>query len=220
MRSYKGLKSFCYGLILFASVEGRANETSVFDLETPRYQKSIPQWGFELSSSLSAFGSQSQTQTQGDNQIAAFSLGIEYQPAFIQKFGVLSIGPYYTLYPEFTRQGTDAAFALQAAGGTIRYQARYFLEQIVVPMIAYQVEHFQYRYSKGPSGSLVAKGPTFGLWFLLNSLDRSTASQMYMNTGISRSYAVLEFRVLQGKNTADDVNFYKGSYYFGLRFEM
>ena len=186
--------------------------------KAPKYQTLAPEWGVQLSFSPNALGGIALTQSQKDKPAFAFSLSADYQPTFIQKFGILGIGPIIEAFPIFDTSITNNPFSLLAAGGQIRYQARYFREQPVVPVAAYSVEYMKYQFNSGESGTLVAKGPSFGLWILLNVLEPDSAAQFYVNTGVLRSYLILEYKSLSGSDGT--ISFSGGSYYFGLRCEF
>jgi hypothetical protein len=230
MRSYNRAKSWFFSVpalliialelvvLPSANAEVPQSQLSFEDLRTPRFHQSRPEWGVEVTSSLNAFGGKALIYEQGTSPIYAFSIQMEYQPAVIQSYGVLGIGPSVALYPPFNTAVSSSFASLWAAGGQIRYQARYFREQILVPMIAYSAEYFNYDFQNGNHGNLIASGPTAGVWLLMNSLEKASASQLYLNNGVTRSYVVLEYRTLTSKDPL--LAGRKGSYYFGLRFEM
>ncbi len=188
------------------------------DSRTPLYQFKRPAWGFELSSSLNAFGKQALTQAQGTRPAYALSIHFDYQPKFFQKYGVLGIGPSLALYPFFNSAVAPQVFSVWSAGGQIHYQARYFRNQWVVPVFGYALEYLHYNLARGPDGSVVSHGPMVGLWFLMNVLEPSSAAQFYIDQGVLRTYFVLEGRNFSAQNA--DLNFTGFSYYFGLRFEF
>ena len=183
----------------------------------PRYHFVRPQWAIELNGSLNALGGTPLTPTQGNSTAFAVSLLAEYQPAFIQSLGVLGIGPALSVYP-MGGHITPNTFAIYSIGGQIRYQARYFRQQPLVPMVAYSVEWLSYNFSNGPSGTVMTSGPVLGLWLLLNILEPSAAASAYITTGIARTYAVVEWKTFSGINSP--VTLSGGSLYFGLRFEF
>jgi hypothetical protein len=131
---------------------------------------------------------------------------------------VVGIGPIVELYPIFNSGSTPTKFSLYSFGGQIRYQARYFREQVIVPVVGYTVESFYYSFTRGATGNLISSGPTAGLWFLLNFLEPQSASQFYINSGVLRSYLILEYRNMRGSDA--NVSFSGGSYYFGVRCEF
>lgn len=193
-------------------------EAKIRDSRNPKFWDIRPTWAFELSSSLNALGGNALTVDQGTNPTYAFAAAIEYQPPDIQKYGVFGIGPIFEVFPIFQGSSTPDRFSLLAGGFQFRYQARYFQEQPLVPMAAYSVEYFRYRFTSGPTGNTWLHGPTVGLWLLLNMLEPDTAAQFYINSGVVRSYVTLEYRILTGSGTGISVS--GGSFYFGLRCEF
>jgi hypothetical protein len=150
-------------------------------------------------------------------------LHLDYQPPFLQfGLGTFGFGGTLEIYPG---QGpTDSngqrnfVYAL-GAGGQVRYEARFGGQQTWVPIAAYTWERFRYRLRTGvPDGTFTARGPTLGLWLLLNSLNRSTAEDFFAEHGVSHTYLVAEWQRLTGSDEA--VSLAGDSYYFGIRFEF
>jgi hypothetical protein len=159
------------------------------------------------------------TVEQGSLPASAISLATEFQPRFLQFFGVIGFGPSATVYPIFGGTNLNPSWAsIWSVGGQIRYQAKYFRQQILVPNIAYSYEYFSYAFSAGKSGNLRAQGPIYGLWILLNLLDSSAAANFYIDAGVARTYLIFEARNLAGKD--DNISFGGMSYYVGLRMEL
>jgi hypothetical protein len=194
------------------------SEIEAEELDVPRYQLTRPNWGLELSSSLNALGGQALTAEQGTQPFAAFSITGEYQPPWTQSFGIFSLGPSLTLYPLFGGKATTGPFSVFSVGGQIRYQARYFREQILVPVVGYELECLKYNFTNGKAGAFLSQGPFVGLWFLLNVIDATSAGQFYLDSKVSRTYLVAELRSLKGGD--DKISVAGESFYFGLRFEF
>jgi len=186
----------------------------------PAYQLIRPTWAVEILGSFHAFGGQALAPSQAPAQANALNVLIEYQPAFFQSYGVLGIGPSFNLYPISPGTSTPSFFSVKSLGAQIRYQARFFRQQPVVPIVAYSVESLSYQYNVEGSGSVLIQGPTVGLWLLLNILEPTTSHHMYLSTGIVRTYAILEWRNMSGSNGVIPAINGGGSYYFGLRFEF
>lgn len=236
MRSYKvntqpprllAILLFFFSFPVLASVpessdsshEEAGSEASLKDFRVSPYKKIRPEWGIEFSTSPNAFGANALTVEQGTQPIWAFSLLGEYQPAFLQDIGVIGIGPAFNIYPAIGGTKFTPNFAsLVGLGGQIRYQARYFREQPVVPVVAYSLEEFKYVFDTGMSGWTLIHGPTVGLWVLLNFLESNSASYMYINNGVTRTYLIAEYRMMTGEDS--NLTIHGGSYYFGLRFEF
>jgi hypothetical protein len=190
----------------------------------PAYQVVRPQWGVQLSGAPAAFSGTALVPAQGTSQATGLTILAEYQPAFLQSIGVIGIGPSFNVYPIFYGNSTSNPFAIFSGGAQIRYQARFFREQPVVPIAAYGFEYLRYQYVanngvQGASGAMLISGPTLGAWILLNVIDSATASQMYLSTGIVRTYLTVEWKNMTGSDgTATVVS--GGSFYAGLRFEF
>jgi hypothetical protein len=203
----------------FTSFQAFSTETTGFDSRVPLYQQLKPLWGMELSGSLKALGRSSDIPFLTDGKIRAACFKFELQPSFFQKLGVLGFGPSIHLYPVSPiGQVTRAAIGLWSIGSQVRYQARFFREQPLVPYAGYGVERWYYRFVDGSQGRFFAKGPYLGAQFLLNFLDQETAAEFYVNSGVLRSYLVAEIKTLQGSD--DLVQLVGSSYYFGIRFEF
>lgn len=219
--------TFITTLVLSTSCMASASDTEsansaakMEDFDAPAYTKARPQMSFEINATLNAFGGRALTVSQGPYPIYGLNFHGEYQPVFFQKYGVLGIGPSFTIYLPHGGNITNAApaLALFSGGGQIRYQARYFREQILVPFVAFNAEYFSYNLTGRVTGSLISMGPSFGLQLLLNSLEPSAASKMHSNYNISRSYLNLEYRMLSGRDA--NISYSGGDIYTGLRFEF
>lgn len=206
-------------LTLVVSTGLHATESTQFDSRIPLYQQLKPDWGMELSGSLKALGSSPGIPNLASGKVRSASLKFEYQPSQLQSLGVFGIGPTLNLYPVSPiGQVTRAAIGIGSLGGQLRYQARYFREQPIVPYAGYSVERMSYRLVSGSKGNLVAKGPFFGALFLLNFVDSETAAEFYVNSGVLRSYLVAEIKTLVGSDSLIQLS--GRSYHFGIRFEF
>lgn len=186
----------------------------------PLYQRVRPKWAFEAAGSWRALGgSSSRIPGLGTtSNVYAVSLQFEYQPPILQVLGVVSLGPSLTLYPIPGGAVTSGMLGLWSGGGQIRYQARYFREQPIVPMVGYSMEYVSYSFRSGATGRMLAKGPFFGGMFLLNVVEPSSAAEMFVNFEIARSYLVAEYRMLSG--TDSDLSLSGSSIFVGLRLEF
>lgn len=185
----------------------------------PAYQLARPTWGVSVTGSLGAIGNSAVSTATGEGLARAIELQGEYQFPFLQAIGVLSLGPSVALYP-FTPTGsvTKAATSVWSAGGQVRYQARFFREQILVPMVGYEAQRLAYSFKDGNSGAAILQGPVFGGMLLLNIFEPSSASEFYIDQGVSRSYLVGEYKQLKG--TDGVITVANASIFFGLRFEF
>ncbi|HUP56892.1 MAG TPA: hypothetical protein VM598_05520 [Bdellovibrionota bacterium] len=193
----------------------------------PPYQRALPEWAFQASFSPGALGDGDIADASGSTAPTGVSLQVELQPAFLQGFGVLGFGPSLSVYPISGNESVASnSFALWSVGGQVRYQARYFREQPIVPMAGFAFERVAYRLNNlGPAGatrsvnsSVNMTGPFFGAWFLLSVLEPDQASMAYINSGLVRSYLTAEVRSMTGSD--DDVDLSGNSYFFGLRVEF
>lgn len=147
-----------------------------------------------------------------------YSMALEYQPEFIQRFGVLGIGIMGGFTQTETYNSTGPALkSLWLWGGQVRYQARFFGNQFIVPQVGYSYVQYQYKTNVG-SGAFGTHGPMAGLWFYLNSIDKDSARSAYQKFGLSRTYLVAEVRRVHGGNNRFYVN--DTTYNLGLRFEF
>jgi hypothetical protein len=192
----------------------------VFDPRVPLFQQLHPRWAIDVSFSMKPYKGQlpgaSASNVTGSRGI---TLRSEYQPAFLSKIGVVGIGPSLTVYPLVpTTAQTGNAFGLWSIGAQLRYQARFFRNQILVPWAGFAFENFRYGLSNGTKGTAMLTGPFFGGGVLLNALDGGMAADFYSDHGVLRTYAFAEIRALTGASGA--VNLSESSVFFGLRFEL
>lgn len=191
----------------------------------PRYEQERPNFAFQITSSLQAFGA-SQPFEDEDGEVVKydirnFGLGFDYQPAFLQDVGVLSVGATLNIYPVAPQGGlTEGPLDLWAAGFIAKYQARYIRGQWVVPYVGYETQFLNYKFQDDfvGSGTTTMSGPLFGALLLLNWMEPDAAFHLYSDTGIKRSYLFAEWKNL----TAGEGSFTMGepTLYFGLRLEM
>lgn len=186
----------------------------------PFYQTTRPAWAFEFTLSAYALGQQDIEGSQAGSITRAFETQVEYQFPFLQSIGVLSVGPSLVIYP-VTPLGTvtSNAFAIWSGGGQVRYQARFFREQPIVPMAGFEYQYLTYHFmSDGSMGATGVSGPFFGAMILLNFFEPSAASELFIEQGISRSYLLAEYKQMSGGDGTISVS--GGSYFFGLRLEF
>ena len=186
----------------------------------PRYQQMLPSWGIEFTASGKPLGSSDLgiDPNVPDSKTLGFSLKGEYQPLSVQKYGILSFGPSLSLYPTYPENQYATLFGLWSVGAQIRYQARYFREQPIVPLVGFALEYWNYHFKDGTLGGFTATGPFAGLMFLLNVIAPGEAADFYANYDVKRSYLVAEYRSLSGTNAVRTLT--GGSFFFGLRFEF
>ena len=222
------LNYFCIGLVtFFLALEfplySDDNPSETVEKANPRiplYQQSRPLWGFEMAGSLKALGGSPVIPNLGDAKVSAASLQLELQPKFLQRLGVFGLGPSFEVNPVNPFDGitSTAMGGLWSIGGQIRYQARFFLEQPIVPVVGYCAQYWNYRLADGTAGRFWAKGPVLGAMILLNFLDTDAAAEFFVDFGVSRTYLVAELRNIAGNDSV--ISFSGSSLFGGLRFEF
>ena len=165
-----------------------------------------PQFGFELATVVAS-------------DYVFLSNQLEYQPYFLQYFGVLGLGLSLSAADyAFTGKKYTVGFGV---GGQVRYQFQYFEDQVVVPMVGYQIDFRNYDRHDGMVTEIYNNpfhSPFVGAWALLNNIDKKAARALYDQFGIKRTYFVTELRNNFGTNS----KFWMANYdlYLGLRVEM
>ena len=187
-------------------------ESSVSNVRIPTLQKIQPQWALQFSGSPKAFG----LSTDGAF-IRGFSIQMDYQPQFFQKFGVLGFGPSFNLYPVIPYTGrTDGPIGIFSLGAQIQYQARFFREQPIVPIVGYNFEYLRQKFVDEAAQAGWISGATLGAMILLNEIDPTESADFYVNYQVCRTYLIAELRNSSGRGEAQAFR----SYFFGLRFEF
>ncbi len=190
-----------------------------YNPRVPLYQRSRPAIGVELVGSSRGVSADSTIPDLGSTVVRGFQLSAEYQPQFLQGVGVVSIGAQLSAYPIFeTTNATSSKLALWSWGGQIRYQARWFREQPLVPVVGFEMARWRYSLADGSTGSFNVQGPVLGAMLLLNVLDPGAAAGFYANHGVMRSYLVAEMHQLTGEDAL--IQLTGNTYFFGLRFEF
>lgn len=189
------------------------------DLRIPLHQYVRPSVGLGLDYSPSPFGNQTITNAQSGNTAFAVGVSVQYQPTFLQPYGVLGIGPSFSVYP-IAGSVTKSVISVVSGGGKASYQLRYFRNQFLVPVVSYSAEYLYYDFLGSPVGGFLIKGPSVALWFLLNIIEPSVANSAYVSTGIVRMYLTAEVKRMEGSTPSGDVLVSGNSWYFGLRFEF
>lgn len=201
--------------------EGRTSYASAndYDPRVPPHYYYRPQWAVSLNASPRALPN------FGDYPVRGFSVLFEYQPRFVQKIGVISLGPSITVYPvsnpsDVSNNGqiTSNVWSIWSVGGVFRYQARWFQNQWFVPTVGFTLDRISYRPKEGSSSVSIQKGPVFGLMLLLNAIDPDTAASSFADPGLVRSYLFAEMK----RPTSDGAELVARSevYQFGLRLEF
>ncbi len=203
---------------LESSPEIDARSLRAADIRVPLYQRTLPTWGFQFAISPRGLGSKSLFFGQDFNKLKAFSFSLEHQPKALQGGGLFAFGPTATIYPEIPSATlSENKFGIWSIGGQIRYQARYFREQPLVPYGGLNLEMVDYRLINGARGHILSMGGVLGAGLLLNALNQSEAAEFYANYGVTRSYLIAEFRGYSGSDINMDLG--GASLFFGLRLE-
>lgn len=208
---------FCSALLFGAPSQASPAEThqSVSSVSAqPRSAVDRPFVGIEVTGAATGFGDQSISWSKAApfNKLPV-RMQLDVQP--LHFLGVLSAGISGEYY--FTPKDASLQKAY-SIGAQLRYQARFFENQLLVPMAAYSAESFFYKIKGGPSDRLIARGPTLGVWLYLNAIDSGTARSARDDLGISRTYVTLERRTLEGARGA--VTLSGSTYQVGLRIEI
>ena len=189
------------------------------DSRIPGYTLAPPNWAVQILGSAKALGGKDLVTEQAGSPTRSAQVSFSYQPPVIQKAGVLSLGVQGGIFPISTDvRVASKVWSVWSAGLDLRYQARYFREQPVVPFLGLTYQRLAYRFESGASGVATLTGPVFGGMVLLNVLEPDAASEFYIRQGILRSYLVAEIQSLSG--TSKELSISGRSYFFGLRFEF
>jgi len=187
------------------------------EVENGKYKDLLSQWGTEIVGSPSALGGN--TITSGP-KTRGIGVALEYQPAAFQgHLGRVSFGPQLNDYPFVTgTQNAPMLIPVWSIGGIVRYQLVLVKHQIVVPMVGYSYEHVSYHLADVGDGALSLAGPIFGGYILLNEVDAVNGGDLYVTTGITRTYLVVEGKALTGSD--ENLSLSGTSFFFGLRLEF
>ncbi len=193
--------------------------------EKKGFQRLRPNWGVQLYGAITALGSGSAPLVPGkpDSTASAFAVDLDFQPAIVQAAGVIGVGLSAGIFPATgADDAVSSAFSIYQVGAHLKYQARYFREQILVPYVGFNIERLSYAVTSPTTGqtareTVVHQYPVFGAMFLLNHLEPNQAHEAYRDWGILRSYLLFEIRKidLPGRPLALSGT----SYFFGLRVE-
>jgi hypothetical protein len=189
--------------------------------EAQAKSSSKPHYAIHLVGSLSPLGGTPDVPgaTLDQTRAYAVSLGLEYQPEFLQTFGVVSFGPvvdgyFFSGKPAVVESSKVGLYGL---GGTIKYQGYWMDRQILVPYFGYQLSSYKYSFIDGSSGRMMSGGIFGGVMFLLNVLAPQEAFEGMQSSGLTRSYLTFELKNLTG--TSEHMTMGGMQIYFGLRLE-
>ena len=194
----------------------------------PLYLRENPNFGFQMDFSMNGLGG-NQTLYNGvkSNNTSAGRFQFEWEPSAIQRIGVLSLGPMVAVYPMGGQNApADGRFSLWSFGGQVRYQARFFKEQIIVPFVEFGMQRLSYRLIpsipgnalSNPHGTMLIGTQSLGGMILLDWFSHAEGSAFFDDCGVRRTYLLAEIQKPQGSNK--DILLAGHSYFFGLRFEF
>jgi hypothetical protein len=204
---------FCGALLLALADHATA-------LSIPAYQRLLPEFAIQVAYSPKTF-EQSPTIKNSNLSIGGLNIQFDYQPAFIQRlgWGILDFGVLLGMYP-VTPGGvlTSNAFSLLSFGAQFKYQAKYIINQIVVPFASYGVEILDYRFINAGWKDVSLVGGSLGLFILLDPFDPQAAIQFYNDYSVVRTYLVIEARGTSSGDQLLPTNV--TSWFYGVRFEF
>jgi len=177
-----------------------------------------PNWAFQLDGTAETFAGSTLSNSKALTGIPSTELRIGYQPAFLQAIGVLTLGTHLSLFPFASSQNsllrTPSSWA---TGGEVRYQARFFRKQWLVPTVSVGAQYLAYQLTDGTSGRAIIRTPSAGFLILLNAIDPGTAVDFFEGYGAKRTYVLAELRRYEGNDSK--ISLSGNSLFFGLRFE-
>lgn len=138
------------------------------------------------------------------------SLQLEYQPKFIQDYGILGIGASFSV-ADSIQTHSNLGFG---GGALLRYQFKYTPHQIIVPNLGYQAEYRTYSGYTGSAlnGPYLFHSPFAGVWLNVSELDKSSAHN------VNKTYVIVEVRNNFVQNNAIWLSNYNA--YAGIRLEF
>ena len=172
----------------------------------PFYLQKKTWLGVQFSGALSnALGSSSLAAKGG-------TLSVELQPPWTQVIGIIGLGANFSYFK------SDAATRLLGYGAQFSYQARWFPNQWIVPVVTYSLNSLQYALSGGASGTLSTPGLTYGARLFLSALDPGAAAEFYNGYKVSRAYLTIETGTQNASNA--DLSLGGRATTLGLRLEF
>lgn len=168
------------------------------DHSIPYYLQKRPIIALQIGGALnSALGAESTIQGASLDSTTSVEVSADFQPPWIQAFGVVAVGVHARHHI------TSQASRITGYGAQAAYQAKWFTNQWVVPVVRYSLDTLNYKLSGGGTGSLSDPGLTYGALLFLSAADPGAAAEFYNGYGISRVYLALE----TGQKSASDASF-------------
>ena len=197
--------------------------------EADRAQANHPDWAMGVHSSIWSFrktnfarGANSARTNETPNFIGIFVSG-EYIP--VTRLGVLSFGAEAAAYAApagSTTHITETLPAFFGGGPYVSYQLNYFRNQLIVPVVRYESEWVQSRYTfTNVSVKLLNRLDRFdvGLMLLLTHIDATDAGALKEVYGIKRSYLGVYYSVARD-STNDLLDLSEQNFRFGFKLEF
>lgn len=183
------------------------------DHSIPYYLQRRPVLALQIGGALnSALGADSTVAGESLDSARSFEISGDFQPPWVQAIGVLAFGVHvkHHIASQVSR--------ITGYGAQAGYQAKWFTNQWVVPMVRYSLETLNYKLTSGTTGSLSAPGLTYGALLFLSAADPAAAAEFYNGYGISRAYLAIE----TGQKSASNASFTLSGRVtsVGLRFEF
>jgi hypothetical protein len=172
----------------------------------PFYLQKKTWLGVQFSGALSnALGSSSLAAKGG-------TLSFEFQPPWTQVIGIIGLGANFSYFK------SEAATRLLGYGAQFSYQARWFPNQWIVPVVTYSLNSLQYALAGGASGTLSTPGLTYGARLFLSALDPGAAAEFYNGYKVARAYLTIETGTQNASNA--DLSLGGRATTLGLRLEF
>jgi len=153
---------------------------------------------------------------------SAFIFQYQWQPAVLQRFGIVGIGPNISAYPAVKARGQviNGYRNGWGLGSQLSWQGKFSGRQWLLPVVSYAAEYNIYSLTGGERGSFWSHGPRIGAWLLLNAIDPTDTDRQQSDYGSARTYAILEYsNVRSGNGAGRDIDIRGNAIQFGLRFE-
>ena len=187
-------------------------ERKDYDPDAPYYHKLPSKWAFGFRIALYGFPVSSALGT-------SIQLYGEYSLPW-QKLGIWSIGPHIGSFPLYAPNTPIPYPEYENAlmGLALRYQFKYFPNQLLVPTAAIEWEFYRVQVTDTTPVTGADLGFSLGMMINLGFLDEGTARNAFDTLGLLRTYLTLELR---SANISNSVFSLTGSYWFtGVRFEF
>ena len=166
------------------------------DHSVPYYLQRRPSLALELSSALSsALGASSTIGGTSLSSVRSFEFSGDVQPPFLQAIGVVSLGVHVRHHL------TSEASRITGYGAQLGYQAKWFTNQWVVPMVSYSLDTLNYELNSGTQGTLQDPGLSYGVLLCISAADPAAAAEFYNGFGVTRTYLSIQTYQKSASNT-------------------